>query len=56
MTWFEQTEQKRKLLVGGTIIICLAMLAVTTRRYNISYDSFWHLQTGLDWLQSGLSP
>jgi len=56
MSWFEQIEQKRKLLIGGIVIICLAMLAVTTRRYNVSYDSFWHLQTGLDWLQSGLSP
>jgi hypothetical protein len=56
VNWFEQTEHKRKLLVGGTIIICLAMLALTTRRYNVSYDSFWHLQTGLDWLRNGLSP
>jgi len=55
VSWFEQIEQKRKLLIGGTVIICLAMLAVTTRRYNVSYDSFWHLQMGLDWLQSGQS-
>jgi len=55
MSWLEQIEQKRKLLIGGTVIICLAMLAVTTRRYNVSYDSFWHLQTGLDWLASGQS-
>jgi hypothetical protein len=55
MNWFEQTEQKKKLLIGGTVIICLAMLAVTTRRYNVSYDSFWHLQMGLDWLERGQS-
>ena len=56
MNWFEYTKQKRTLLIGGTVLICLALLAVTTRRYNVSYDSFWHLQTGLDWLQRGLSP
>jgi len=55
MNWFEYTEQKRKLLIGGTVIICLAMLAVTVRRFNVSFDSFWHLQTGLDWLASGQS-
>lgn len=55
MNWFEYTEQKRKLLIGGTVVICLAMLAVTVRRFNVSFDSFWHLQTGLDWLASGQS-
>ena len=53
MNWFEHMEQKRKLLIGGTTIICLTLLAVTTRRFNISYDSFWHLQMGLDWLENG---
>ena len=55
MNWFEYTEQKRKLLIGGTVVICLAMLAVTVRRYNVSFDSFWHLQMGLDWLNNGQS-
>ncbi|GAG31036.1 unnamed protein product, partial [marine sediment metagenome] len=55
MSWYERIELKRKLLIGGTVVICLAMLAVTVRRFNISYDSFWHLQIGLDWLASGQS-
>lgn len=56
MNWFDYLEQRKKLFVGGTIIICLAMLAVTVRRFNVSFDSYWHLQTGLDWLEKGLSP
>ena len=55
MNGFEYTEQKRKLLIGGTIIICLAMLMVTARRNVVSYDGYWHLKTGLDWLDHGLS-
>lgn len=55
MNWFEYTEQKRKLLIGGTVVICLAMLAVTVRRFIVSFDSFWHLKIGLDWLESGQS-
>ena len=53
--WFEYSEQKKTLLVGGIIIISLAMLAVTVRRNNVSFDSWWHLKLGLDWLESGLS-
>lgn len=56
MSWFESTEQKRTLLVSGIIIICSTMLAVTALRNIVSYDSFWHLQMGLDWLENGLSP
>ena len=55
MNWFEQLEQKRKLLIGGVILICLAMLVLTVRRHNISYDSFWHIKMGLDWLENDLS-
>ena len=56
MNWFAQTEQKKSLLVGGTVLICLTMLIVTTRRNYYGYDGFWHLQAGLDWLEYGLSP
>jgi hypothetical protein len=55
MNWFEQLEQKRKLVIGGIIIIGVAMLLVTARRNNLSFDSFWHLKMGLDWLEHGLS-
>ena len=55
MNWFEYTEQKRKLLIGGTVVICLAMLLVTARRNIFSYDGYWHLKAGLDWLDHGLS-
>jgi len=55
MNWFEKIEQRRKLIIGGIIVICLAMLIVTIRRNNASYDSFWHLKMGLDWLENNLS-
>ncbi len=55
MNWFEHTEQKRKLLIGGIVVICLAMLLVTARRNVFSYDGYWHLKAGLDWLDHGLS-
>ena len=47
MNWFEYTEQKRTLLIGVVGLPYLALLAVTIRRYIVSYDSFWHLQTDL---------
>lgn len=43
-------------MTGGVIAICLAMLAVTARRDIASFDIYWHLQTGMDWLKYGLSP
>ena len=55
MNWFDQIEQRRKLLIGGITLICLVMLVVTVRRNNVSYDSFWHLKMGLDWLEYDLS-
>jgi hypothetical protein len=56
MTWIETLEQKRTLLVGGVIAICVAALALTVRRKPVDSDSYWHLQTGLDWVHKGLSP
>ena len=55
MNWFENIEKKRKLIISGIAILCLAMLLVTVRRNNISLDSFWHLKMGLDWLENSLS-
>jgi hypothetical protein len=56
MTWLDEIERKGTLLVGGVIAICLAALAVTTQRRFVGLDSYWHLQTGLDWIHRGLSP
>jgi hypothetical protein len=55
MNWFDQMEQKRKLIIGGLVIICLAILWMTARRNHFSFDSFWHLKMGLDWLENDLS-
>jgi len=56
MTWAEKLEQKRGLLVGGITAICAMALAVTSRRLPVSFDAYWHLKTGLDWVHKGLSP
>jgi len=55
MNWFQKLEQQRKLIISGTIILCLAVLVVTMRRDNLSLDSFWHLRMGIDWLQNGMT-
>lgn len=56
MSWADKLEQKRGLLVGGITAICAMALAVTSRRLPVSFDAYWHLQTGLDWIHKGLSP
>lgn len=56
MDWIKFTEERRNLLITGTVILCLATLAVTSRRDPFGFDLFWHLRTGLDWLNAGLSP
>ncbi len=56
MNWTEVLEQRKALLVGGVAAICLAALIVTARRFNITLDVYWHIQTGIDWLYHGLSP
>ena len=39
-----------------TSVAALAVLAVSAFRMPVSYDAFWHLRMGQDWLQLGLSP
>lgn len=56
VTWFDQLEQKRRLLIGGMVAVCVAALVVTARRKFVGFDGYWHLQTGLDWIHKGLSP
>ena len=55
MNWFENIEQRRKLIIGGLILICLALLVLTVRRNHVSFDTFWHLKMGLDWLEYDLN-
>lgn len=56
MNWLQYTENKKKFLVSGIVILCVAMLMLSARRNVISFDGYWHLKMGLDWLQKGLSP
>ena len=56
MNWKEILEQRKALLVGGVVVICVAALLVTARRFNFTLDVYWHIRTGIDWLTNGLSP
>ena len=56
MNWNEQLEQRKALLVGGVVAICVVALLVTARRFNMTLDIYWHIRTGVDWLTLGLSP
>lgn len=56
MNWFEWLEQRRVLLVTGISVIGAMALAVCARRNIVSFDSFWHLKMGEDWIRNGLSP
>ena len=44
MNWFDKIEQDRKLIIGGLVVICVALLAVSIRLDNIANDSFWHVK------------
>jgi hypothetical protein len=56
MHWIDRLEEHRKLLISGLALVCIAIIFVAIRRFNIAPDSYWHLKTGLVWLQDGISP
>ncbi|NNL95881.1 MAG: hypothetical protein HKO64_09700 [Xanthomonadales bacterium] len=56
MNWVRAVENRRFLIVGGILLIVAGSLVVTALRNPVSFDAFWHLQTGRDWLVNGLSP
>ncbi|MCF6224734.1 MAG: hypothetical protein L3J22_00305 [Xanthomonadales bacterium] len=56
MSWFEYTENRKKFILICITVLCVAILLLTARRNVISLDAYWHLKTGLDWLNHGLSP
>jgi len=56
MDWFTHLEERRKAILFAFFLLLIATLAVTCMRDNQSYDVFWHLRMGQDWVEHGLSP
>ena len=56
MDWFTHLEERRKAILFALFLLLIATLAVTCMRDNQSYDAFWHLRMGQDWVEHGLSP
>jgi hypothetical protein len=56
MTWFEKLEHRKSAVIFSISLIAMASLAVSALRIAISYDAYWHLQMGKDWIENGLSP
>lgn len=53
MSW---SKRGMGLVIGGSLLVAMAALVITSIFHNYSLDVFWHLQTGKDWLENGLSP
>jgi len=56
MSWIDEVEKRKGLLIGGILLISISTLLHAVIRNPIAYDSFWHLQMGKDWVENGLSP
>lgn len=56
MDWFTKLEQRKCSVLFAVFLLLLATLAVSAMRDPLSYDAFWHLRTGQDWVEDGLSP
>ena len=56
MNGFEALEKRKRAVTALVVVLCAATLFVTAMRAPASYDAFWHLQMGKDWIENGLSP
>ena len=56
MNWYSHLEQRRATVLFVVLLLTTAILAVTALQDPKSYDSFWHLKMGEDWVENGLSP
>jgi hypothetical protein len=56
MNWYSKLEQKRVGVLFAILLLSTAILAESALRDTKSYDSYWHLKMGEDWVESGLSP
>ena len=49
-------ENRGKVYSGLVFIVCYALLSVIAMQPDLTFDTFWHLQMGKDFLEQGLSP
>ncbi len=56
MNWYSDLEKRRKSALFALVLLAVVMLAVSSLRNTVSYDSYWHLKMGQDWVENGLSP
>ncbi|NCF63918.1 MAG: hypothetical protein GWP58_13790 [Gammaproteobacteria bacterium] len=54
--WYTALEQKRAAALFALILVATAVLVVNSLQDWKSYDSYWHLKMGQDWIENGLSP
>lgn len=52
----EALESRRNLVVPLTLLVSGAILLVSCLLGPYSFDQWWHLQIGADWIEKGLSP
>lgn len=55
-SWIPYIESKRTAIAWSMAIFCTILLIASANYGWLNYDSFWHLRTGLDWIENGLSP
>ncbi len=53
MDWLK--SNRSALIVGTIFLLGFAVLLVASQSNFVSYDTYWHLKIGEDWLGSGLS-
>ncbi len=56
MNWFEKLEHRKHFIVFAITLIAVTTIAVTAMRTMVTYDTWWQLQMGKDWVENGLSP
>ena len=56
MNWYSSLEQRRASVLFVILLLSITILAVSATQDPKSYDSFWHLKMGEDWVENGLSP
>ena len=54
--WAKELESRRGFILTLFLLIIVFILAVSSLRDSYSFDAFWHLKMGQDWVEKGLSP
>ena len=54
---FHVANKNRDLVYSGLVfLVCYTLLSVIAMQPDLTFDTFWHLQMGKDFLEQGLSP